>query len=60
MIGEIRDQIDKDCSITSGELEIYDRTQFNINIYLSKIDRAIGSFNYSIKTIKHRSLDTTK
>jgi hypothetical protein len=56
MIEEIREQIEEDCSITSGELVIFVRRQFNLNVCLSTIDRAIGSFNYSMKRITHRAL----
>ena len=56
MIEEIREQIDEDCSITSGELVIFVRRQFNLNVCLSTIDRSIGSFNYSMKRITHRAL----
>ena len=56
MIEEIREKIDEDCSITSGELVIFVRRQFNLNVCLSTIDRAIGSFNYSMNRITHRAL----
>jgi hypothetical protein len=56
MIEKIREKIDEDCSITSGELVIFVRRQFNLNVCLSTIDRAIGSFNYSMKRITHRAL----
>ena len=56
MIEEIKELIDEDCSITSGDLVLYVRRHFNLHVCLSTIDRAIGSFNYSVKRITHRAI----
>jgi len=70
MIDEIKEEIDEDCSITSGDLVLYVRRQFNLNVSLSTIDRAIGSFNYRVhvcrmeilcqkRVSKHKGIDTS-
>lgn len=56
IVEQIKEQLDENCAITSGDLVIYVRVQFNINVCLSTIDRAIGSFNYTIKRITHRAI----
>ena len=52
----IKEKLDENCAITSGDLVIYVREEFDINVCLSTIDRAIGSFHYSVKRITHRAL----
>jgi len=54
MIEFLKEQIDEDCCISTGELVIKLREQFHLTVCMTTIDRVIHKFRYSVKRVTHR------